>query len=233
MQQRPRSSKRNYDQEILKCLEDGVIGLTVTDIANTLGISRNTVSKYLRTLETQQLVSSQDVGVYRLYFVKIQGALPRAMLNSIFWGVLAGLKKVFPDYPEMFKKVGGEIDKNISFPLIGGNIEEIVEWLRQITNEQFFEAIAILLPRIFFIAENARVKSFTIEEGRAKATYLVTNAILLQNENYLYSLYIMAGFLESYFKSKYKKEIACDIVDCKFSELPSDAYVKIAIEILK
>ncbi len=228
----PRLNKRDYDQEILKCLEEGVMGLTITDIAKTLGISRNTVSKYLKVLEVKQLVSVQDVGVYRLYFLKNQSVIPPSLLNSLFWGVIAGLKKVFPGHPEMFKKVGGEIDQNLTFPLIGGKLEEIIAWLDQITNKQFFDAIAFLLPRIFFIAENAYVKSFTIEQND-RAVYFLTNTTLVQKEDYLYALYIMAGFLESYFWSKYKKRIGCDIADYAFSPFPGEGQVKISIQVLK
>ncbi len=232
METLPRSNKRDYDQEILKCLEEGVMGLTITDIAKVLGISRNTVSKYLKVLEIRELVSAQDVGVYRLYFLKTQRAIPPNVLNSLFWGVIAGLKKVFPDHPELFKKVGGEIDKSLNFPLIGGKLDEIIAWLSQITNKQFFDAVGFLLPRIFFIAENAYVKSFTIERDD-RAVYLLTNTTLLQKQDYLYALYIMAGFLESYFWSKYKKKIVCDILDCSFSPFPSEGCVKIAIHVLK
>ncbi len=208
------------------------MGLTITDIAKTLGISRNTVSKYLKTLEVQQLISSQDVGVYRLYFIKNPGALPSTVLNSLFWGVLAGLKKNFPDQPEIFKKVGGEIIQNITFPLIGGKTEEIITWLSQISNKQFFEAIGVLLPRIFFIGENTHVKSFTIEDGGKKALYILTNTILLQKEEYTYGFYLMAGFFESYFHSKYRKKIACDIVDCVFSPSPIEAHATVAVQVL-
>ncbi len=232
METPPRSNKRDYDQEIIKCLEEGVMGLTITDIAKTLGISRNTVSKYLKVLEVRDIVSAQDVGVYRLYFSKNQRAIPPNMLNSLFWGVIAGLKKVFPDHPEMFKKLGGEIDKSLTFPLIGGKLEEIIAWLNQITNKQFYDAVAFLLPRIFFIAENAYVKSFTIERDD-RAVYLLTNTTLMQKEDYIYALYIMAGFLESYFWSKYKKKITCDILDCCFSPFPGEGYVKIGVQVPK
>jgi DNA-binding transcriptional ArsR family regulator len=234
MASRPRARKKgNYGTEILHCLEESVMGLTVTDLANTLGMSRNTVSKYLGIYEAQQLITKQEIGAYRLYFGKNRGALPNSTINSLFLGFLAGIKREFPYQAEAFKRVGAEIDKHITFPLIGGKVDEIITWIHNLPNETFLESIAFLLPRIFFIAEKAIVKSYVIQEGGNKATYVLTDTPLLSNENYIYGFHAMAGFLESYFKSKYQKSLKCDVGECHFSQVPSEAYANVSITIVE
>ena len=89
------NKKSNYEQEILGCLENKTMGLTVTNITNLLGISRNTVSKYLAILELQHLIDKQDIGAYRFYFSKnTSGNLPSSLTTSFIKGFLAGLKKI-------------------------------------------------------------------------------------------------------------------------------------------
>lgn len=234
MEPRPRVNKKgNYEQEIMGCLENKTMGLTVTNIANLLGISRNTVSKYLGILEVQHLVGKQDIGAYRLYFAKTNDlGLPHNFMNSFIKGFLGGLKKEFANNSERFKKIGEEIEQYVRFPLIGGEVDQVESWLHNLSSREFLEVVAFILPRIFFIAENVRVKSFTIDEGGTKAQYILTDTALLESEDYIYGFHLMAGFFESHFRTKYKITVRCIVGDYDFSQDLGESYLNIFVEVL-
>ncbi len=224
--------KGNYKEDILRVLAENLMGETVTGISKTLGISRNTVSKYLCILEAQQLINKQDVGAYSLYFTKERSSFPQNLTIMFFRGFLAGLKKVFPGHLDSFKDIGREIEQYISFPLIGGEIDQVKTWLQNLTNKEFFDAFLFLLPRLFIIAENVRVKNMVIDPKFETAMYILADTPLLDDETYLYGFYVLAGFIESHFRLKYNKNLICDVVECKFSRKGEDTFAKISVKII-
>ncbi len=221
----------DYKAEILRVLAENLMGETVTGISKTLGISRNTVSKYLGILEAQQLISKQDVGAYSLYFTKERSSLSQNLVITFFRGFLAGLKKVFPQNPNIFKGIGSQVEQFISFPLIGGEIDQIKTWLHNLSHKEFFEAFAFLLPRLFIIAENVRVKSVVIDPKFENALYVLTDTPLLEDEIYSYGFYVLTGFIETYFRVKYNVKLTCDVVECKFSRKADENFAKISLKI--
>ena len=59
-------SKRNIRSDILNILEENTEGLNVSQIADTLNLSRNTVKKYLGRLEIENLIEVNEIGRSRI-----------------------------------------------------------------------------------------------------------------------------------------------------------------------
>ena len=58
------------EEKILRVLRDAKWGLTVSDIAKKVKMSRLTTTKYLEALKAKGLVIEKKIGAYRLWFVK-------------------------------------------------------------------------------------------------------------------------------------------------------------------
>lgn len=58
------------EEKILRVLRDAKWGLTVSDIAKKVKMSRLTTTKYLEALKAKDLVIEKKIGAYRLWFVK-------------------------------------------------------------------------------------------------------------------------------------------------------------------
>lgn len=56
------------EREVLSLLEDNSTGLNINDISRLLEINRNTISKWLNTLEAKNKIISRKIGVSNLFF---------------------------------------------------------------------------------------------------------------------------------------------------------------------
>lgn len=79
--------------------------------------SRNTVSKYVSSLEAKRKVINKRIGAYNLYFSTERRYLPRERIINFNKEILAGLKRYFPNQEKIAKKIGQEAGKyfNIHF----------------------------------------------------------------------------------------------------------------------
>lgn len=57
-----------FKDELFKIFKEYDHGLNINQVANLMDINRNTVSKYLKTLEASELVTSKKLGVSTLWF---------------------------------------------------------------------------------------------------------------------------------------------------------------------
>ena len=84
--------KIDYKKKIYKCIVENSFGLTVTDIAEKVDISRTTVYKYLALLEDEEVIYKKKIGVYTLYFSQEESNLNKEIIISVFKGLLVNLK---------------------------------------------------------------------------------------------------------------------------------------------
>ncbi|MCF2138184.1 MAG: PAS domain-containing protein [Candidatus Thorarchaeota archaeon] len=59
----------SLNTQIIKILGDNPIGLTISDISRIIGVSRNTVSKYVQTLEAREEIAHKEVGSAKLFYL--------------------------------------------------------------------------------------------------------------------------------------------------------------------
>ena len=77
-------SKRNFEQEIVDCLIDNNYGMTVLGIAEKIGVSRNTVYRYIGILEGKNEVFKREVGTYKLYYSKEARLISRKIILTFY-----------------------------------------------------------------------------------------------------------------------------------------------------
>lgn len=63
-----RYSSEELEKDVLKLLDENPHGLNINQIAQQLDINRNTVSKWLKTLEAKNKIISRKMGVSNLYY---------------------------------------------------------------------------------------------------------------------------------------------------------------------
>ena len=56
------------EDKIIRLLEKRTYGLSIEDVANTLGINRATASKYLFALEAAKRIDTRAVGKAKLHY---------------------------------------------------------------------------------------------------------------------------------------------------------------------
>ena len=59
---------KQVEDQIVKILRQSAFSLTIEEIANKLGITRQTTSKYLLYMEGRGAVKRRDVGTAKLYY---------------------------------------------------------------------------------------------------------------------------------------------------------------------
>ena len=115
----------DWKKEILKFLNDNPSGYTITNIAERIGTTRITVSKYLALLEQENKVISKEIGVYKLYFSKVRKYLELDLIRSFYSAFLSGVKAKFGSDNEKFKKVGYFISDSFYKYLLDGDSKAV------------------------------------------------------------------------------------------------------------
>ena len=114
-------SKRNIRSDILNILEGNTEGLNVSQIADTLKLSRNTVKKYLGRLEIENLIEVNEIGRSRISILKKKPRTEVERFNSLtvifFNQLFPAFEKVGPkfleNHYELMKQVGYNIGKKV------------------------------------------------------------------------------------------------------------------------
>ena len=134
----------DWKKEILKFLNDNPSGYTITNIAERIGTTRITVSKYLALLEQENKVLSKEIGVYKLYFSKVRKYLDLDLIRSFYSAFLSGVKTQFGSDNEKFKKLGFFISDSFFKYLLEQYPESLTE---QITSfKDFLQVFGTLYP---------------------------------------------------------------------------------------
>jgi len=124
-------SKRNIRSDILNILDDNSEGLNVSQIADTLKLSRNTVKKYLGRLEIENLIEVSEIGRSRISFLKKKRKTEHERFNSLtvifFNQLFPAFEKVGPkfldDHFELMKQIGYKIGREVG---LSGRSQSII-----------------------------------------------------------------------------------------------------------
>ena len=228
------NKKNAIDHEfvILESIRDNPGGVTASDIAKITKFSRNTVSKYVRSLEVTSQIFSKKVGAYKLYFAVEKRYIPSETAISYYKALLSKIKKYFPDKEEMAKKIGREAVKDIKFtfgPSIYKQLKSIKDHpISRIHLESFksyYSAYDIFQP-------NIDISILKIDAEGKSATYRFKNSIFLESsDDFIYHLYIMCGISEGILNRVLKTEVSCEIEQISISDNKEESFFDISIKI--
>jgi len=56
-----------FEDKIIEVLNEGIFGMSITEIAEKVGINRMTAAKYLSIMEVQNLITCKKVGTSKLW----------------------------------------------------------------------------------------------------------------------------------------------------------------------
>ena len=96
-------------EQIINVLEQSPMGLTITEISKRTGFHRNTVSKYMNILETEEFVKKKEISRAHVYSTIKRQFLPRLLVNSFVKSLFNGMNDIFPKKEEDFKELGKKV----------------------------------------------------------------------------------------------------------------------------
>jgi hypothetical protein len=226
---------RNFQQEILDCINLNNFGVTIQDIADQIKASRNTVSKYIFQLEHEKKIFKKKVGVYFLYFSTDRELVQRSIIDEFYKSFLLGLKMRFPDEEKTFKIIGRDIGENFMIPLdyIRGLYKES-QSPRDIPTRTFLEILREFLPYIDIFQHSLEISIIDTNEQGNKATYRLSKSNLLEKtKDFIYHFYIISGMIETTLARELMREVTSDVVQINISNENAKSFVDISVEIVE
>ncbi|WXG42341.1 MAG: hypothetical protein WED07_16505 [Candidatus Freyarchaeum deiterrae] len=189
--------------------------------------SRNTVSKYVASLEAKKKVISKRIGAYNLYLSAERKYLPRERMVNFSKEILSGLKRYFPNQEQNFKKIGSEFGKYFNF-----RFPEVID--SSLTNRNFLE----LFGDTFNIQDpfqlQTEIKIVELNEKGNKALYRFKKSSFLEDlDDCSYLFYVLCGVVETVISRYFKRTAKCDVVTLKISDKKDESFADISIEIIE
>ena len=223
------TKKRDFNKEIIECLNKNSFGLTITKIAEEIETTRNTIYRYLGKLEGRKLVFKKKVGNYVLYFSKEKSIDQFENILPIYKNFLKNLKKEFPLKEPSFKRIGKSMVDFLSFPI---NIEgyENIEDPKSIPNKKLFSLIETLLPLINVLDNKINISIIDLNKENTRAVYQITNSVMLEEgEFYLYHFHILTGYIEETLTKLLERPIKSEIIGFEIFEKKEDSYINVSV----
>ncbi|TFF63798.1 MAG: ArsR family transcriptional regulator [Promethearchaeota archaeon] len=218
----------SYESRILNVLRQKTHGSTITEIANELKASRNTVSKYIKRLEKMGRVESKRIGVYKLYYSYGDGIMSKITFINFYKGLVCGLKLQFPNQEEKIKEIGKYIADFYALPIV--NVNKLKD------EKPSIQSILILLEEFNtyneLFNENSSLAGIEIIEPMKKFLLKLSNfSFFRDSTEFIYHGYLVVGYMERLLTKKFEKKVKCDIKEISISEKkPQDSYVEVILE---
>ena len=138
--------KKETRDNIIRLLRDSKYGRNLSQIADRLEMSRNTVKKYIKTMVNEDLVVVKEIGRSKIAYLKdnYEGGPAKGYIayvldfyNAILLGVRNEAHRI-PDIEDVLKSIGKEMGKHIMWPPV-----EVVTWDKK-KKPTLTEAVKIL-----------------------------------------------------------------------------------------
>lgn len=212
---------RDFKGEILNFIKNNPAGVTITDIADGINSSRNTVSKYIIYLETDGEVNYKKLGPYNLYFSVERSHIPKRMIMMHYDGLLNGIKKKLSSIQD-YKELGHSVAENMYLPY-GSKIPDEILPHKRGNKKRFLKYFGNVFPYIDFIYDSVVDIDIEINEEGSEVVYRLNNIEFESYENIEVHFYIESGVIEKYLTKILKTEAQCNVdtidKDNKFVEL--------------
>ena len=224
------NSKIDYKAKILTKLEDSTSGLTIIEIANKTGIHRNTVSKYLLSLESDGLVKKKEIGAARLYISTKRKYLRRKLVNSFIQALLYGLKSNFPNDKEVFKNVGRNLLEHFEFSLGDAYAQEFEKIKANSNSDSYLELFKDFYNAFDFFQDDLDIS--LVELSPHKVIYRIKNSEFLENsDDFIYYFYIVCGITEGIYFRGLDVSITCNIENIQISDNKKESFIDISLKL--
>ncbi len=223
-------NKNDYKLKILSKLEDSASGLTITELSKKVKYHRNTVSKYLLSLETDGLVKKKEIGAARLYVSTKRKYLRRKLVNSFIQALLYALKNNFPNEEEMFKKVGRNLLDHFQFSLGDAYTKEFEKIKANSNTKTYLELFKEFYNSFDFFQDDLDISLVELNPNRV--IYRVRNSEFLENsDDFIYYFYIVCGITEGIYLRGLDVNIKCSIENIQIANNKQESFVDISLEI--
>jgi DNA-binding transcriptional ArsR family regulator len=224
------NQKREYDEEILDCLRNYSFGLTITDIADKIDTTRNTIYRYLALLEGKNLVFKKKVGRYVLYFSKDKRIEFLNDIAPVYKSLIKSIQKEFGNQFDAYKRIGEGLVEILTLPVHTEGFEQL-ESLQNLSNKELFELIKNIFPYLSIFDNKVNVRIIEISKDNSKVVYQIYNSNLLESENYLIHFHILAGYLQQELRTILKKDVACHVSKYEIFSKKKDSYLNLSLEL--
>ncbi|TFF99986.1 MAG: HTH domain-containing protein [Promethearchaeota archaeon] len=225
------AKKKDYREKILEVLEGNLFGLTITDIAKEAGVSRNTVYRYIGILKGQGEIYEKKVGSYTLYYRAGKRILSQEKLLSFFKGLLANIKKVYPNQEHVFQLIGRNMADSIQI-VSKKESEEIKQKLTYMNEQEILQSIGDYLPYFNILHDTIRISKIEFDDRNKRALITFFNSELLEStDDYIYYFYVLIGIIEKKLSKFIDKELKFDIVDYETFGRKENSFLKMSLDI--
>lgn len=219
-----------YEVRILNYLKENPSGSTITDIANHLDYHRNTVSKYITFFELEGKAYTKEIGRYKLCYSAEGTNMPRTTFINIYKGVLFGLKKHFPNKENVFKEIGKDL-----VPFMPSTLINLPKIINESEEEFSLTSITELIEDIYqgFFQDPISIKKVEVsDDGKKIRVGYANSSFLKENDNFIYHVYMLAGFIEALLNEELDNVYECSIEKINISEENESSYVELLIQFI-
>lgn len=224
--------KKKTRDEIIKLLRDSKYGRNLSQIADRLNLSRNTVKKYINTMTKEELVEVKQIGRSKIAYLKenYEGGPAKgyiAYVLDFYNAVLLGVEKEahrIPEIEDILKNVGIEMGKHIIWPPI-----EVIAWdkskIPTLTQAvKIFKELVVLFNSIFNIVQLELIPPISDEEPHL--IMRVENVSTRVEDTEIF-YHISAGFFETKMRLLCGDYINLDVVE--YREKSACCYLKMEL----
>ena len=224
-------SKNSFEQKILDFLNFNPAGSTITDIANGIDASRNTVKKYIKILEKADKVYRRRIGNYNLCFSADHLSQLEQFLK-LYKGLLYGLKKEFPNQEEVFKNVGRHIADYYTLPM--GHILDILKGLdfsqKKPSLKTLTDTFENIVPYKEIFQDPIELIGINVDKENSEINLEYTNSSFLEDtDDFIYHIYINFGYLQALYEKLLKKSLNFTVEDISIANDKESSLIKISI----
>ncbi|NHI94744.1 MAG: helix-turn-helix domain-containing protein [Candidatus Lokiarchaeota archaeon] len=224
--------KKEIRNNILKCLKNSKYGRNLSQIADRLNLSRNTVKRYIKFMEKEELVEVKEIGRSKIAYLKknydnniAKGYI--AYILDFYNAILKGVDKEadnIPNLTHILKNVGIEMAKHLFWPPV-----ELVEWDKE-KRATLTEAInilnqmVVLFNSIFNIVQVEFIPPISDDEPHAVLRVENVSTRVEDSENFYY---ISAGFFETKMRLICGDNIFLNVIE--YREKAACCYIKLEV----
>lgn len=222
----------NHEFVILECIRDNPGGVTASDIVNITNFSRNTVSKYVLSLERTNQIFSKNVGAYKLLYAKKEKFIPFETAITYYKALLSKFKRYFPNSEELIKQIGKEAAKDIKFTFGPKTQKQLRSLKSQSISRMFLESFKVFYSSYDIFQPNIDITILNIDQEGKKATYRFKNSIFLEDtDEFIYHVHIMCGISEGILNKALKRDVLCMVDQIYISDNKEESFFDFIIKV--
>jgi len=226
--------KRDIRNDLITLLREAEYGLNISQIAEKLSLSRNTVKSYLAHFEGENLIEVKEIGRAKICFLKLDYKMNvdtelKIQAGLLFKKFLNAFQKISPKFlsdPVSFMKIIGEaMAETTIWPtgrLLRPSKKVKITTLDQLTTLAFqFVSLLNTYQKLF------QMEIISPSEGAQSAVLLQVSILSSELAFNEYFYHIWAGILEKKLRESYGPRIYMKVRE--FQRAPPRCYYELGI----